>query len=134
PIREEEKQTCKTEGQIAERSNHQPNAQEAGPKARPLHQEAEWDEPQPPKYLVGQITLVVQAEKQHGECVALRLVKYGQEIAAAREPQGGGIVHCVDKEYRHLHQAAQDHHQHSERMVDYLKQSIKSQRNEEPQK
>jgi len=60
-------------------------------------------------------------------------VKYGQEIAAAREQQGGSVVHCVEKEYRHLHQAAQDHHQHSERLVDFLKQSIKSQRNEEPE-
>jgi hypothetical protein len=72
----------------------------------------------------------VQAKKQHCKGVALRLVKYGQESTATREQQGTCIVHRVDEEYRHWHQAAQNHHEHREAQVHSLEQPIESQRNE----
>jgi hypothetical protein len=99
---------------------------------RLVHQQAERDKRQPPKYLVGQIALVVQAEKLGGECVALRFVECAQEIAATREEQGGSIVDCIEKDYRDWYQATQDHHQHSEALVHSLKQTIEGQRNEDP--
>src|SRR5438132_1156198 len=40
-----EKQTGKAERQVAEARDHEPDAEEAGEKARFVHQQAEWKEP-----------------------------------------------------------------------------------------
>src|SRR5207237_5134265 len=109
----------------------QPEAQDAGKETRPVHQEAEGEEPQTPKDLIGNDALVMQAQEEHGEGVALRLVEYGQETGAAHHYQGSSVVQRVEEIDGGHHQTPEYHHQPSEVLVHCLEQPVQSQREED---
>src|SRR5260370_1347090 len=71
--------------------------------------------------------MVTQAEEQHGQGVALRLVEYGQEIVSAHERQGSGVAHYTDEVDEGRHHAPEDDHQHREVLVHSLEQAVKGQ-------
>src|SRR6266436_9216135 len=97
----------------------------------PVYEEPERNEPQAAKGLDGEVKLVMQVERQHGEGVTLGLVENGEEVSAASEKQGRYVICCVDEENRRGHKRAEDH-QDCERTVDSFKQPIKRQRDKDP--
>src|SRR5258708_39780484 len=51
----------------------EPDAQKARQELRPIHQQRERQEPQPPKYFVDHISVKMQIEEQHPQSLPLRL-------------------------------------------------------------
>src|SRR5437016_1586298 len=74
---------------VAEARNHGSDADKARDKAGSHHGDAERKEPQSPKDLSQDKSLVVQTEKEKDERVALRRSKAGQELGATREGDRG---------------------------------------------
>jgi hypothetical protein len=101
-----------------------------GEEVRPVGQESQGDEPQAIKDLAGNKSLAVQMEEQHDQGVALRFFECEQEIGAVNERQGGGVVEHVAEVDGGWHQTAQDYHQHREVVIYFLKQEVKSKRDE----
>jgi hypothetical protein len=75
--------------------------------------------------------MVGQAEEQQGQGVALGLVEDGEEIGAAHERQGSGVVHHTDEVDEGGHHAAEDDHQHSEVLVHSFEQAVEGQGEED---
>jgi hypothetical protein len=75
--------------------------------------------------------MVSQAEKQHCQRVALRLVECGQEIGSAHHRQGSPVAHHADEVDHGRHHAPEDRHLHGEVLVHFLEQPVKSQYEED---
>src|SRR4029077_8153950 len=69
-------------------------------------------------------------EEQHGQGVPLRFIEYGQEIGAPDDHESAGVAHHSNKVDEGWHHAPEDYHQHSEVLVDFLKQPVKGQHEE----
>jgi hypothetical protein len=61
--------------------------------------------------------MVMQTEEQHGQGVPLRFLEYGQEIGAAHEHQGSGVVQDVEEVDGGWQQTPKDHHQSRQVLV-----------------
>jgi len=72
--------------------------------------------------------MVMEAEKQHGQRVALRLFEDRQEIGAANEQQRSSVVDRVEEVDGGHHQAPEDHHQPRQSLIHSFEQPIKSER------
>src|SRR5207253_9187317 len=85
-------QRRKTAYQKGEAIYHQRHPQDAGKKARPVHQEPKRKQPKAPKYSGDIKSITVHIEERHSQCIALRLVKQGEGIGSTYEDEGGDGV------------------------------------------
>jgi hypothetical protein len=81
----------------------------------------------PPKDFSGGVLIITQTEEQHGECVLLRLVEYGQRISAARDRQGSKVIHHADEVDKSGHYSTENHHQRCQLPVNSGEQPVKGQ-------
>src|SRR5271155_1796846 len=119
-------QWCKTLNHIGETSRNQQDAQDAGEKARAVHQQPEGKKPKTPEYFGDTKSLRVQIQEKHGQGIALRLVKYGEEIGAANEDKGRDGVQLIQQHDGERHHD-QSQHERGVPAVDTLEEVIESQ-------
>src|SRR6266481_4611926 len=84
--------------QPGEAGDDQPNAQQAGQETGAKNKQAERKEPYAPENLTDELPLTVQSDEQHGECVTLRFIEYGQKFAATKKNNCRDIVQCIQEE------------------------------------
>src|SRR5258708_19834227 len=75
--------------------------------------------------------MVVKAEEEHGEGVALWLVEDGEEVGSAHEREGGCVADYADEVDEGGHDAAEDDDQYCEVLVHTSEQPVKGQREED---
>lgn len=115
--------TGKADDDPGEAGEGQPSAKEARDESRPVDEQRERKEPQPPEDFGEEEPVVMEIEEEHGQRFALGAGNGGKEIGATRQREdsdGVELIHEGDGDRDHN----QNDHEHGLAAVDRFQQVI----------